>query len=493
MSKIDLTIHKEGLQHNIDKARENNIIIPTFAQMQNPETIPEKIQEKLKGVGLWDVNPLNLFRITWKNEPKESGGLYQKVPNYVEIPSKLSGVPCRIIAMAGKWFPTGCHKVGASFGCLAPRLVTGQFDATYHHAVWPSTGNYCRGGAFNSKLLACDSVAILPAEMSKERFEWLSQIAGQVIATPGCESNVKEIFDKTWELKQDPSMMIFNQFEEMGNPLWHYNITGYALADLFEAVKRPGDTLAGACFTSGSAGTMSAGDLLKERYPQMKLAVGEALQCPTIVNNGFGGHRIEGIGDKHIPWIHNVKNTDMAIAIDDEDSQRLLRLFNTPEGQKYLKEELGLADELVEILPWLGISGIANVLCCIKMAKYYELTESDVVVTVLTDSADMYRSRVAELNELHGAYSVHEAAIDHNLHMLGLKTDNLLEMTYVERKRVHNLKYYTWVEQQARDVQDLNDLWYDTKGTWDAVHAQCGELDELINAFNEATGLLKTL
>jgi cysteine synthase len=493
MSKIDLTIHKEGLQHNIDKARENNIIIPTFAQMQNPETIPEKIQEKLKGVGLWDVNPLNLFRITWKNEPKESGGLYQKVPNYVEIPSKLSGVPCRIIAMAGKWFPTGCHKVGASFGCLAPRLVTGQFDATYHHAVWPSTGNYCRGGAFNSKLLACDSVAILPAEMSKERFEWLSQIAGQVIATPGCESNVKEIFDKTWELKQDPSMMIFNQFEEMGNPLWHYNITGYALADLFEAVKRPGDTLAGACFTSGSAGTMSAGDLLKERYPQMKLAVGEALQCPTIVNNGFGGHRIEGIGDKHIPWIHNVKNTDMAIAIDDEDSQRLLRLFNTPEGQKYLKEELGLADNLVEILPWLGISGIANVLCCIKMAKYYELTESDVVVTVLTDSADMYRSRVAELNELHGAYSVHEAAIDHNLHMLGLKTDNLLEMTYVERKRVHNLKYYTWVEQQARDVQDLNDLWYDTKGTWDAVHAQCGELDELINAFNEATGLLKTL
>ena len=493
MSKIDLTIHKEGLQHNIDKARENNIIIPTFAQMQNPETIPEKIQEKLKGVGLWDVNPLNLFRITWKNEPKESGGLYQKVPNYVEIPSKLSGVPCRIIAMAGKWFPTGCHKVGASFGCLAPRLVTGQFDATYHHAVWPSTGNYCRGGAFNSKLLACESVAILPAEMSKERFEWLSQIAGQVIATPGCESNVKEIFDKTWELKQDPSMMIFNQFEEMGNPLWHYNITGYALADLFEAVKRPGDTLAGACFTSGSAGTMSAGDLLKERYPQMKLAVGEALQCPTIVNNGFGGHRIEGIGDKHIPWIHNVKNTDMAIAIDDEDSQRLLRLFNTPEGQKYLKEELGLADELVEILPWLGISGIANVLCCIKMAKYYELTESDVVVTVLTDSADMYRSRVAELNELHGAYSVHEAAIDHNLHMLGLKTDNLLEMTYVERKRVHNLKYYTWVEQQARDVQDLNDLWYDTKGTWDAVHAQCGELDELINAFNEATGLLKTL
>ena len=492
MSRIDLSICKEGLAHNIQKAKENNVIIPTIAQMVNPELIPEKIKSQLTNVGLWDVNPLNLFRITWKNEAKESGGLYQAVPNYVEIPSKLSGVPCRIIAMAGKWFPTGCHKVGASFGCLAPRLVTGQFDATYHHAVWPSTGNYCRGGAFNSKLLACDSVAILPAEMSQERFDWLSKIAGQVIATPGCESNVKEIFDKTWELKQDPAMMIFNQFEEMGNPLWHYNVTGSALADLFEAVKQPGNKLAGACFTSGSAGTMSAGDYLKDHYPNMKLAVGEALQCPTIVNNGFGGHRIEGIGDKHIPWIHNVKNTDMAIAIDDEDSQRLLRLFNTADGKAYMKE-LGLDDELIEKMSWLGISGIANVLCCIKMAKYYELGANDVVMTVLTDSAVMYQSRITELDDMHGAYNIHEAALDHNLHMLGLKTDNLLELTYAERKRVHNLKYYTWVEQQARDVADLNALWYDEANTWDAVHAQAAELDALINEFNEATGLLKAL
>ena len=490
---IDLSINKQGLANNIAKAKENNIIIPTFAQMENPDLIPEKIKAKLANTGLWDVDPVNLFRISWKNEAKEFGGLYQSVPNYVEIPSVLSGVKCRILAMAGKRFPTGCHKVGASFGCLAPRLVTGQFDATYHHAVWPSTGNYCRGGAFNSKLLACDSVAILPAEMSKERFEWLSKIAGQVIATPGCESNVKEIFDKTWELKADPTMMIFNQFEEMGNPLWHYNVTGNALADLFEAVKKPGQRLAGACFTSGSAGTMSAGDRLKDLYPTMKLGVGEALQCPTILDNGFGGHRIEGIGDKHIPWIHNVKNTDMAIAIDDEDSQRLLRLFNTEDGKAYLKNELGLDDELIEKLTWLGISGIANVLCCIKMAKYYELTEDDVLCTVLTDSAVMYGSRIEELNEMHGAYSVLEAGKDHALHMLGLKTVNLLELSYADRKRVHNLKYYTWVEQQARDVKDLNALWYDTKGTWDAVHAQADELDALINEFNEATGLLKAL
>ncbi len=490
---IDLRINKEGLAHNIEKAKENNIIIPTFAQMQNPELVPEKIKAKLSKTGLWDVDPVNLFRVTWKNEAKESGGLFQKVPNHIEFPSELTGVKARIVAMVGKWFPTGCHKVGASFGCLVPRLVTGQFDTTYHHAVWPSTGNYCRGGAFNSKLLACDSVAILPAEMSKERFDWLKSIAGQIIATPGCESNVKEIFDKTWELKKDPTMMIFNQFEEMGNPVWHYNITGEALATVYKAVRRPEDRLAGAAFTSGSAGTMSSGDYLKDHYPTVKLAVGEALQCPTILDNGFGGHRIEGIGDKHIPWIHNVKNTDMAIAIDDEDSQRLLRLFNKPEGKQYMREVLGMSDELIEKMSWLGISGIANLLCCIKMAKYYELTENDVVLTVLTDSAVMYQSRIEELDQMHGEYNAKEAELDHNLHMLGLKTDSMLELTYPERKRVHNLKYYTWVEQQGKDVKDLNALWYDTKGTWDAVHAQAAEMDELINEFNEATGLLKNL
>ena len=493
MTMIDLTIHPRGLKNNLQKAKENGIVIPTIAQMQHPETIPEKIQAKLKNVGLWDVNSLNLFRITWKNEAKEFGGLYQAVPNYIEFPPELTGVPCRIVAMAGKWFPTGCHKVGASFGCLAPRLVTGQFDVGRHKAVWPSTGNYCRGGAFNSSLLGAQGVAILPAEMSRERFDWLREIGAEVIATPGCESNVKEIFDKTNELKRDPGYMIFNQFEEMGNPLWHYNVTGNALADVYEAIKRPGDRFAGACFTSGSAGTMSAGDRLKDLYPRLKLAVGEALQCPTILDNGFGGHRIEGIGDKHIPWIHNVKNSDMAIAIDDEDSQRLLRLFNLPEGREYLLNVLKLDPELVEKLTWLGISGIANLLCCIKLAKYYEFTEKDVVGTVLTDSAAMYGSRIAELNEECGAYNVHEAALDHHVHMLNVKTDSMMELGYAERKRVHNLKYYTWVEQQGKTAEELNALWYDEEGTWNAVHKQANDLDDLINAFNEETGVLKQL
>ena len=487
---IDLTINKTGLEHNLRKAKENRIIIPTIAQMQHPETIPEKIQERLKTVGLWDVDPLNLFRITWKNEAKESGGLFQAVPNYIELPPALTGVPCRIVAMVGKWFPTGCHKVGASFGCLAPRLVTGQFDASSQKAVWPSTGNYCRGGAFNSKLLGVHGVAILPAGMSQERFDWLASIDADVIKTPGCESNVKEIFDKTNELSRDPSCMIFNQFAEMGNHLWHYKVTGAAVAEAFEDAKRPGDRLAGACFTSGSAGTIGCGDYLKEVYPAMKLAVGEAVQCPTILNNGFGDHRVEGIGDKHVPWIHDVKNTDMVVDVDDNDAMALLRLFNEPAGKAQLMDA-GVDPQLVEQLSLMGISGIANVLCCIKLAKYYELTGHDVVCTVLTDSADMYRSRLAELTQQLGEYDAKAAAYDFALHLMGLKTDCMAELGYYDRKRVHNLKYYTWVEQQGKTTDELDALWYGTE--WADVHSQADALDELIRAFNEETGVLKGL
>ena len=490
---VDLTLNKTTLDSNIRKAKEKGIILPTFAQMRNPSTVPAVIKERLKKTGLWDLDPVNLFRITWKNEAKESGGLFGG-PNCIELPSELTGVAAKIVCLVGKYFPTGCHKVGASFGCLVPRLVTGQFDVLTHKAVWPSTGNYCRGGAFNSKLLAVDSVAILPQGMSRERFDWLKTVATEVIATPGTESNVKEIFDKVHELRATrKDALIFNQFEELGNYMWHYNVTGPAIVEVFESLaqKNAKLNLAGGCFTSGSAGTLASGDFFKQKYPRSRLAVGEALQCPTILNNGFGDHRIEGIGDKHIPWVHNVKNTDMAIAIDDNDCIALLRLFNETAGKEYLTSDQKIDRKQVDLLAYMGISGIANMLCCIKFAKYYELGATDVVFTVLTDSVDMYRSRLEELKADEGPYTKEKAAEDFGNSLAGETIDNMLELGYQERKRVHNLKYYTWVEQQGKTSEELNDLWDKQEKNFLAAQKQAENVDALINEFNNKTGLLK--
>jgi cysteine synthase len=485
---IDLTINAAQLERTVKRAREQNIIMPTFAQMRDPSRVPEKVKATLKTVGLWDVNPANLFRITWRNEPVAKGGGFGGV-NFIELPPAITGVPARILVLVGKWFPTGAHKVGATYGCLAPQLVTGQFDPTTTKAVWPSTGNYCRGGAYNSRLLGCESIAILPQEMSRERFEWLKAIAGEVIATPGCESNVKEIFDKCWELKKTRTdIRIFNQFEEMGNHLWHYAVTGHAMAWVLEHAMRKDDQYRGMIVTTGSAGTIGAGDYLKTLFPTSKVGASEALQCPTLLVNGFGGHRIEGIGDKHVPWIHNVANTDLLTGIDDEACMSLTRLFNEPAGRAYLAKQ-GVPEALIGQLDLLGISGIANLLSAIKMAKWYELGEQDVVLTVGTDSMELYGSRLQELEAKHGAYDHAHAAADHARYLLGCGTDAVQELGYWDRKRVHNLKYYTWVEQQGRSYQEIQDQWY-RRDYWTGVHGQIEAVDQLITEFNQRVGLL---
>ncbi|MFH2005840.1 MAG: pyridoxal-phosphate dependent enzyme [bacterium] len=480
---IDLTINEAQLKRTVQRARERNIVMPTFRQMRDPGAIPDSVKSKLADVGLWDVNPLNLFRISWKNEPTPSGGGFGGV-NYVELPKALTGVDARILCLVGKWFPTGAHKVGATYGCLAPRLVTGQFEPTSQKAVWPSTGNYCRGGAYNSSVLGCESIAILPEEMSQERFEWLKSVAGEIIATPGCESNVKEIFDKCWELSDTrDDVVIFNQFDEFGNHLWHYDVTGHAMAEVLERELGPHDTYRGVAVTTGSAGTIGSGDYLKTLFPASKVAASEALQCPTLILNGFGGHRIEGIGDKHVPWIHNLRNTDLVMAIDDEACMHLVRLFNEPVGRDYLRSQ-GLEEALVSKLELMGISGIANMLSAIKLAKWYELGANDVVLTVWTDSMELYGSRLEELRREHGEYTKRDAAVDFHRSLLGTSIDYVQELGYWERKRVHNLKYYTWVEQQGKTYEEIQAQWHDPD-YWRSMHGQIDEIDRLIEAFNE--------
>jgi len=485
---IDLSMDTKQLERTVQRARERNIIIPTFAQMKNPDLIPDSVKEELKKIGLWDITSRNLFRITWKNDPVAQGGGYGGV-NYIELPSSLTGVDARIIALVGKWFPTGAHKVGATFGCLVPPLVTGQFDPTYHQAVWPSTGNYCRGGAYDASLLACESIAILPEGMSRERFDWLAKVAGEVIATPGSESNVKEIYDKVWELRAErDNVFVFNQFDEFGNYLFHYDVTGHAMEEVLQEVMGPNDEYRGLTLTTGSAGTLGCGDYMKQLFPGSKNVAGEALQCPTLLENGFGAHRIEGIGDKHVPWIHNMRNTDMIMAIDDNAVVNLARLFNEPAGRKYLVEK-GVPEELVGKLDLLGFSSIANTIMAIKMAKHYEYDESDVILTVWTDSMELYESRLTEMHEEVGEYTEYDAGRTSAQYLEGLSANNLQELTYTDQRRVHNLKYFTWIEQQGKTYEEIQDQWY-KKDYWTNFQNQLPEIDELIVEFNGKVGLI---
>lgn len=479
---IDLMINDGQRKKNVQRCKEKGILLPTFAQMRDPAKIPSSVKNELSNIGLWDVHPRNLFRVNWHNEPVERGGGFGEV-NYLEIPRAITGTRARIIGLAGKWFPTGAHKVGAAYACLAPELVTGRFDPANKKAVWPSTGNYCRGGAYISRLLSCPSIAILPAEMSRERFEWLATMAEEVIATPGCESNVKEIFDKCVELeKTRPDAVIFNQFDQLPNHLWHYQITGPAMEELFLRLKGPKDQLAAVLLSSGSAGTLGSGSYIKRRFPGAKLGVGEALQCPTILENGFGGHRIEGIGDKHIPWIHNFRDTDMAIGVDDELAIRYIRLFNEEAGRKNLLEA-GADPEALTKLDWMGISGVGNLIGAIKMAKYYELGEEDIVFTMFTDSMELYGSRLRELRAERGDYGQRQADRDlESIRSLGV--DHVFEMSHVDRRRVHNLKYFTWIEQLGKSLDELRAQWEDYRDYWGSLYDQVGDIDAMIEEFN---------
>ncbi len=478
-------INQAVLEKSRARAKERGIELPTFAQMKDPGLVPERITTRLKDVGLWDVDPANLFRITWKNEPVEIGGGYND-GNWIEFPQAITGVDATIVGIVGNWFPTGAHKVGAAYGCLVPRLVTGNFDPESQKAVWPSTGNYCRGGAYDCALLACPAIAILPEGMSRERFEWLQAIGtDEVIATPGTESNVKEIYDKCHELVRErgDDIVVFNQFAEFGNAIWHYHVTGSVIDEIF-AANYGERRLSGYVSATGSAGTIAAGDFLRTRYPDLRVVATEALQCPTLLQFGFGEHRIEGIGDKHIPWIHNVRNTDFVAAIDDEQMMQLMRLFNEEAGHECLRRE-GVSEELLASLPLLGLSSLCNLVAAVKTARYYDMDARDVIFVPLTDAMNLYESRMHEIRESHGEYSAQLADRHYARYLQGITTDHVRELNYADRKALHNFKYFTWVEQQGKSSDELRQLW--DKDFWSRVFSTdvVDEWDRLIEAFNE--------
>ena len=468
----------------VGRFREAGVVLPTFAELADPTLIDAATRSALAGVDPDAADPLNLFRVHWYNAADRRGTV--DVPGYIELPSALTGVRARVVVALGERFPMiAAHKVLAAYGCLVPRLVTGQYDPTAHKAVWPSTGNYCRGGVAISRILGCRGVAVLPEGMSAERFEWLDRWVvdpSDVVRTVGTESNVKEIYDKCAELDAAPDNIIFNQFCEFANHLVHFKCTGRALGRVFESLGGEAN-LAAFVSATGSAGTIAAGDHLKDSYGARIVAV-EALECPTLLYNGFGEHNIQGIGDKHVPLIHNVTNTDAVAGISDTHSDTLFVLFNTEVGRRYLVERRGVDPAVVAGLGSLGLSGIANVLAAAKTARHYDLGPEDVVMTVGTDGGAMYGTeREKALTKYFGGRFDDVAAGEtFGRAVLGAGTDHYLEAGEVDRNRMFNLGYFTWVEQQGVELADFEarrkqSYWRGLRGLLDAW-------DERIGAFN---------
>jgi len=360
--------------------------------------------------------------------------------------------------------------------------------------VWPSTGNYCRGGVAISKILGCRGVAVLPEGMSQERFDWLSQWVSapeDIVRTPGTESNVKEIYDRCAELARDPANEIVNQFSEFGNALGHWRCTGPALESIFLSLRKKSRDLrlAGFVSASGSAGTLAAGDYLKDRHGT-RIAVVEAVECPTLLMNGYGEHNIQGIGDKHVPLIHNVMNADLVIGVSDQATDGLNAVFNTDVGRDYLARRLGVPPDLARALGYLGLSSIANVLGAIKMAKHCRLGPEDVIVTVATDGHELYRTelqRYLERRHNQGAMTEALAAELVGEHLLGAGVEHVLDATPRERERIFNLAYFTWVEQQGIGLADFDRRKH--QDFWRGLHALVPQWDEMITAFNRDSGM----
>ncbi|HEU6443872.1 MAG TPA: pyridoxal-phosphate dependent enzyme [Gaiellaceae bacterium] len=479
----------------VERLRDARIALPTFAQLADPQLIPAQVREALAGVGPDDPHPLNLFRVHWHNGANRTDLV--AVPDHLELPREVTGVDARIVLLLGDRFPLiGAHKVLAAYACLAPGLVTGRFDPTLHRAVWPSTGNYCRGGVAISRLMRCRGVAVLPEGMSRERFAWLERWVtepGDVIRTPGTESNVKEIYDKCKELAADPDNVVFNQFSEFGNHLVHYLATGAALERVFLSLheRDPGLQLRAFVSATGSAGTIAAGDYLKERFGSLTVAA-EALECPTLLDNGFGEHNIQGIGDKHVPLIHNVMATDVALAVSDRATDRLGVLFGTETGRDHLRRR-GVTESVLEELPSLGLSSICNLLGAIKVAKHYRLGADDVVLTIATDGAALYDTEreLALSRYFPGGFDEIAAAEVFGEHLLGAATDNLRELTWEERRRIFNLGYFTWVEQQGVSLEDFEAR--RDPAFWVRLREQIADWDTRIDELNARTGVLETL
>ena len=361
----------------------NTVPGPTYQEMLHPELLPP--------AGSDELDPINLFSITWRDPNNRI--------RHIVLPRELTGVEANIVVLTGRYFPSGSHKVGPAYATLMEGELAGEIHLGESTMIGPSTGNFGIGVAYISHLKGYPAIVIMPERMSEERYQRIRQYGGQLDLTPGSESDVILVLERTQQYKKDPRNKILAQFELLPNYRFHRYVTGRSA---LEAAAQYGNGKVAAFVSApGSAGTLAAGDEIKARYPQSAICALEPKECSTLFNNGRGTHRIEGIGDKMVTLIHNVLTTDYVALIHDDDCVMGLELLERRRSlvERLLGQPCGYLDSLAGVF---GISGICNILGAIRLARYLGLGPEENVVTIATDGMDRYTSVLANLEKRRG-------------------------------------------------------------------------------------------
>jgi cysteine synthase len=361
---------------------------PTYREMLHPETLPAPVRVQASSAVANELDPANLFNIAWRSP--------EGTVRCIALPKELTGVDANILVLAGRWFPSGSHKVGPAYATLMEGELAGEIEPGSSRIVGPSTGNFGIGTAYVSKLKGYPATVIMPEQMSAERYARIRQYGGDLDLTPGSESDVILVLQRTEEYKKDSHNKILAQFELLPNYRFHRYVTGRSA---LEAARAHGNgQIAAFVSAPGSAGTLAAGDEIKARFPEAIVCALEPKECSTLFNCGRGTHRIEGIGDKMVTLIHNVLTTDYVGLVHDDDCVMGLELLEhqRPQMEHMLKLPAGAWSGLAGLF---GVSGVCNVLGSIRLARFLNLGAGENVVTIATDGFDRYPSVLANLKE----------------------------------------------------------------------------------------------
>ncbi|HEY3836206.1 MAG TPA: pyridoxal-phosphate dependent enzyme [Bryobacteraceae bacterium] len=407
---------------------------PTYQEMFDPRTLPERLQQDAAAARADELERANLFNITWRSP---EGGI-----RYEVLPKELTGVKANILVMTGRYFPSGSHKVGPAYSTLMEGELAGEIEPGVNTVIGPSTGNFGIGTAYVAKLKDYRAVVIMPEQMSAERYQRIRQYGGELDLTPGSESDVILVLERTEHYKKDARNKVLAQFELLPNYRFHRFVTGRSALEVAQA--HGNGRVAAFVSAPGSAGTLAAGDEIKSRFPEAVVCALEPKECSTLFNNGRGTHRIEGIGDKMVTLIHNVLTTDYVMLIHDDDCVMGLELLEC--RQREVEKIAGVADGgLRRLSGMLGISGICNILGAIRLARQLGLGPDDNVVTIATDGFDRYPSVLANLTERVGQLTTEKAGGRFEQIFRGGSANEVLDVRSRDQKeRLFGYKEEVW-------------------------------------------------